>query len=177
MASSRGKKSFESTLRGEISNCASEGSKLIILAYSQGALSVHLALQDLEIFEPGLLKSIAGVAMLSDPARDVGSWVPLYDGIEGGLLRASSSVGMALSYGAWWAARGGSGGAGAGDLPSSLTSNVVAMCHQGDPVCALDTWDSLVRIVSGLDFSQHTNYSEAEILEMGEALVVEAMRQ
>jgi hypothetical protein len=120
--------------------CPSE--KIVLAGYSQGALSIHLALTDL--MSSANLSHVSAVILLADPENrgddaseaKWGSAVPSADGIYTKAFGHGDTA----------------------TIPSPVGSRTISYCHNNDIVCAsgIGSWTT-----------EHSNYSWSEIEPLG----------
>jgi hypothetical protein len=115
------------------------GSEKIVLAgYSQGALAIHLALDDLR--GTAAIANVKAVLLLADPAKRG-------DGAETHF--GTANVGANGIYDKIF---------GAPQIPSSVVPATATLCHNHDIVCA-PGW--------GANTGEHTNYGGSELAQLG----------
>ena len=54
--------------------------QFVLTGYSQGALSIHLALRQLAISDPSMLNRVAGVGLVADPGRTINGGETVWGG-------------------------------------------------------------------------------------------------
>jgi hypothetical protein len=144
-----------SMILDEESHCPSE--KLILAGYSQGALAIHLALQNLADSSAGSLSSshIAAILLLADPAKFGHAVEETWENDPTIYANYEAGAGVVNGDGIWTKTAPGSA---SGPLPPSVTGRTLAFCHNHDPVCS-----------PGLGFhvSNHTSYDQTETGSMG----------
>ena len=115
-------------IKTENNRCRAQGQKIVLSGYSQGALAIHIALRKLQATDPTQLETIAGVALISDPAKTpFGS----EDLLEEYNKWAGTGINNAQGIWSMYMA-----GADDGPLPGGVTSRTISMCRNHDPVCA-----------------------------------------
>jgi hypothetical protein len=148
----------------ESTDCPNE--KFLIVAYSQGALSAHIALRTLAAGDHDVLNRIAGVAFVADPGRQFNPsedwWRSAdYDGASS-ISVYTPGVVESLSSGLWSDAKLVTGAA-SGPLPAAIASKTVSLCHNGDPVCAF---------LSGATIGPHLSYTATELRGLAALLAI-----
>lgn len=140
-------------MRDEIHDCPD--TKFVLLGYSQGALSVHVALRT--IASDQLLNRVLAVGLIADPGRagyaSETIWSSPDHSISNGVyLSAGVQSNLSLLDGTL-----------AGTLPGQVTGKTLSVCHTFDPVCATLPPFSLLAV------GQHLNYGDMT-QEMGKWL-------
>ncbi|QCC77443.1 cutinase family protein [Nocardioides daphniae] len=131
-------------MRAESALCPS--SQFALVGYSQGALSINIALRNMDSSERS---RIGGIALLADPGKLAnptetlweGAYTPAVDGV-----RDKPGAYVALNF------------AGHGPIPSDVSGRTISMCHQRDIVCA-PKWNARIAF--------HENYTYEEDQAMG----------
>jgi hypothetical protein len=129
-----------------------DDTKFVLTGYSQGALSIHLALRQLAVNDPAMLDRVAGVGLVADPGRVVNGAETLWGGAGTGaswMVRGAAGVQASLLL---------ADASLSGPLPNAVTDRTVSICHDLDMVCAIYPFANPV---------PHSNYSSAETNAMG----------
>jgi hypothetical protein len=140
------------------------GERVVLAGYAQGALVVHLTLNYLASVHSTWLSSsiLRAVILVADPAKyaNQGDTVWLAD-------RTNAGAGIVAANGVWAAATesGELTGATSSLLATSLVSRTIEICHDRDLVCAPGLFLASPPQSGALT---HTNYSAAEMHDMGE---------
>ncbi|WP_170116295.1 cutinase family protein [Rathayibacter caricis] len=124
---------LKSRLEREYADCGDK-TRYVILGYSQGALSTHKALQELGDDDSPVLKQIAAVGLISDPARNLDQQESFWSAmpvVEDQLVATPPSLVLDASVGSWSLLIG------TPVLPASITSVTTSICHEFDTVCAV----------------------------------------
>ena len=135
--------------------------KFVVLGYSQGALSAHIALRILANNDAQMASKIAGVAFVADPGRISGGaeeWWRSAELVNDQLTVYTPGVLETLSSGVWSAPNLFQSNSANGPLPASIADRTVALCHNRDLVCAA---------FLGAGIGPHTNYSSSELEALG----------
>jgi hypothetical protein len=148
-------------LREQKADCPEQS--IILLGYSQGAMSIHMAMAELADTDSELLENVSGVVLLADPLRS-GNENFTYlgtanDGTDGAITTLQKRPGMtkAANYMTSGTMHFGL------EYPSSLADRTISLCNAGDAMCDPD--------VDGLTDDQrwdiHTGYSVKELATWG----------
>jgi hypothetical protein len=138
--------SLEDTMEDDEINCPAQ--KLVLAGYSQGALVIHLALDDLNGTGINSPNVIDAVLLVADPGRiGFGSEV-LYGtsnaGHDGIYTTIFSKPLLDDAYGD------------PPPIPAALAGRTFSLCDSNDPVCSVPGWD----------FGIHTGYSTRDIAQL-----------
>ncbi|WP_083455073.1 cutinase family protein [Nostocoides japonicum] len=137
-------------------------SKFLLIGYSQGALSGHIALRILSQTNSELLSRFVGVALVADPGRVLNAQEEWYSSADidsdGQLTETVPTLGQMLTSGIWSDANLFSGSGVSGPLPSAVVGHTVALCHEWDTVCSPRLFASV---------GAHTNYTGGELKALG----------
>ena len=131
--------------------------EMVLAGYSQGALVVHLVLDDLAKQSSPLLSSsiLGAVVLVADPAKVGNDDDTLWQADQ-----TPAGAGVANADGIWTKAVSGVAFTGyvGGALPSTVDDRTIEICHNHDPVCApgSQAWPP-----------DHTNYTSQEMEDMG----------
>jgi hypothetical protein len=150
-------------LRSEKQHCGTS-QKVILSGYSQGALVIHAALRELAQEEPTLLDSgfLQAIILIADPAKVAnGAELTWEDANE---IEAGS--GVMHAEGIWTQNIGPFKPEMSGPLPSQVTGQTIAICHNHDVVCF--GWAPLSRA------RYHLNYVPDETNRLGKWAVEHA---
>ena len=124
-----GVSSLKHLLHERETECPSEPA--ILIGYSQGALVIHLALNELAESDPSMLSAshIAGVMLIADPAKVGGESEPVWEEEN---VPAAPGSGIYKAEGLWTKIHGSHWGL----LPAAVTSRAISFCANHDIVCA-----------------------------------------
>ena len=117
-----GVSAVKSMMREHSGRCPA--TKFVLAGYSQGALAIHLALENLSLSE---LDAIAAVILIADPAK--------HSNVQHTLWEADNTpagTGVSNADGIWTKAYRGLSPL----IPSSLNGRTIEICHNNDAVCA-----------------------------------------
>ena len=134
----------------EVDDCGVD-TKFVLMGYSQGALSAHIALNEMS---PAMRARIVGVALIADPGRTALGPETTWSGagvIHPAVLQTSGS----------WAVPELFMSGTLGRIPSDIAGRTISICHELDMVCATTgpSW-----------LPPHENYSSEEFDAMAEWL-------
>ena len=118
-------------VQDEAFNCPEQ--KIVLAGYSQGALSIHIALRILERTAPSALESIVGVGLISDPAKTRDGAEATLEAYDRDYFNSWAGSGVTAAEGVWTKYMYGSD---TGPLPPLIAERTIAMCRNHDPVCA-----------------------------------------
>jgi hypothetical protein len=143
-------------------NCPNQ--RILIFGYSQGALSAHLAINLMERQGDPALSMIAGVVLVSDPARIAWGGESLWQGVDVDDELVPAGVVVLPSNGAWTGAMNSTGVA---EFTPTVAARTSAICHEHDPVCAYTLINSTFFPLQFFSFADHQNYSHSELNALG----------
>ncbi len=121
--------------------------QFVLTGYSQGALSIHLALRQLAISDPSMLNRVAGVGLVADPGRTINGGETVWGGANqpaSWLVGGSAGVQASFLVG---------DSSLSGPLPNAVTPRTISLCHDWDMVCGIYP---LARV------GPHTTYNSTE---------------
>ena len=108
------------------------GTRFVLTGYSQGALSIHIALLQMASYNPGLLERIDNVGLFSDPARTADGEELVWSSADSPAnWFVTTSSGVFSSF-LLTAQEGLSG-----PLPSTVANKTVSVCRMFDMVCEI----------------------------------------
>ena len=116
-----------SLLEQRFDDCPTE--RFVLAGHSQGALVIHLAMLELENFNPDILTRIEAIGLTADPARVAGGSEVLVETID---KPAGSWTDNGVGS---WTTVNFSDEHLTGPLPDAVASKTLSMCHRFDIVC------------------------------------------
>jgi hypothetical protein len=134
-----------SLMEDELSRCGD--TYFVLSGYSQGAISVHFALIDMD---SALRSRVAGVVLIADGAKVGNDVDQLWE--AAGVYAGSGVTDAYGIYHGWWPV---------GGIPSDVTGRTVEICHNHDPVCAPG-------YRFAMDIGAHISYDYSELFALGE---------
>ena len=170
-------------MQEQVERCGDSGQRIVLGGYSQGAWSVHAALQYLDQADPQLLAHVGAVALLADPLRsdEVQLENQGYAGPHDGI--AATFVGFSGVSFTQWIQDSTLGSfpdvpnVQMNDFtyPADLRARTLELCATGDSVCDTSYLLEFPQVLALSDFLSrgseiHGGYSDAELASFGFAV-------